>query len=641
MKFINILLLTLSLSYLYADELSIDDLISDVEKKTDLSEKTKLENGGVSFIYTRDDIDRMQARNLKDIMKSMYPFRYSENRLGLPDPLTYGTSLPFVSSNIRIFIDNQEIVGGIIGSGIVTYGDIDIGFVDHIEVYTQNPTYEYSTEPTYVLVKLYTKTAKRDSGGRVLLGSDNYGSALTNLYYSDKIDDWSYFAFGSFHNNKRKKYYSHNQELSKDSQTSFFLATIKNDDQNILITGKYQDRDTFAAKSIDASPTDSTLNSTYFHIGYDGSMGNFSYLLAYDHISGNSNASDDLNAMFSPAYIHLKTKSDTFSSELKYKIKTDSNKLTVGIKFRLKKYEFIKRTINGMEFYKKDTPNQQTLITAFLEDSYSLAENSIINFGISGSKINNNNSPQDDNIPMFRLGHTYTNENWIVKTIGSYFEMTLDPYMLGNPAFLAYPYSKYETQKQNTFMEDIIYEKENNKFELLFGYTMVKDYLAPNVMNFGRVETYDNIKISGVNFRWTYNYRSYDKLFVDLGITDILNLPADISPKRLKQYNALIRGLNTFGKFDIFNELIFFRNNLERISYVDYSAGIKYNYSKDFSISIKGQNLLDKAKETIFNRVDTNSPTFNPTNPMTWSLDTPLNASSIDRKVLLNLEYLF
>jgi hypothetical protein len=428
--------------------------------------------------------------------------------------------------------------------------------------------------------------------------------------------------------------------LSKDSKTSFFLATIKKDKHNILVTGKYQDRDTFEGKSLDASPTNSTLHSSYLHIGYDGSIDNFSYLLAYDYISGNSNTSDDLNALSSPAYIHLKSISNTFSSELKYKLNTNSNKLTVGLKFRLKKYKFPTKTANGIEM-PKNLSDTQTIVTAFIEDSYSIAQNSILTFGISGSKVTNNNSPQNDTLPMFRLGHTYTNKNWIVKTIGSYFEITLDPYMLNNPAFLAYPNTKYKTQKQHTFMEDIIYEKENNKYELLFGYTLVKDYLVPNFRNFARLETYDYIELSGFNLRWTHHYRRYDSLFIDVGITDTANLPYDISPKRLKQYNAIVRNLNTFGKFDIFNEIIYFKNNLERVSYVDYSAGIKYNHSKDFSISLKGQNILNKSKELFINRIDTTSPTFNPTNPTNWTLDTPLKVQSIDRKVLFNLEYLF
>ncbi|MEA3227557.1 MAG: hypothetical protein U9P38_00630, partial [Campylobacterota bacterium] len=131
-------------AFLNADE--IDLLLSDIENKTDLSEQTKLENSGISLIYTRDDIDRMQAKYLKDILKSNATFGYNENKFGMTDPLTSGTDIPFSSSIMRVFIDNQEITGGMFGSGIVTHGNIDLGFVDHIEIYTQSPTYEYSTE---------------------------------------------------------------------------------------------------------------------------------------------------------------------------------------------------------------------------------------------------------------------------------------------------------------------------------------------------------------------------------------------------------------------------------------------------------------------------------------------------------------
>ena len=102
-------------------------------------------------------LQRMQAKSLKDILKSTYPLGYNENRYGRPDPTTFPiAAAPFLSSMMRVFIDNQEITTGLYGSGIVLLGDINLEFVDHIEVYTQNPSYEYSTESTYVLVKLYS-----------------------------------------------------------------------------------------------------------------------------------------------------------------------------------------------------------------------------------------------------------------------------------------------------------------------------------------------------------------------------------------------------------------------------------------------------------------------------------------------------
>ena len=69
----------------FGDETNIDGLLKDIEVKTDLSSKTKMENGGISYIYTRNMLDNMQEHNLKDVLKSTYPFKYKENVFGLPD----------------------------------------------------------------------------------------------------------------------------------------------------------------------------------------------------------------------------------------------------------------------------------------------------------------------------------------------------------------------------------------------------------------------------------------------------------------------------------------------------------------------------------------------------------------------------
>lgn len=159
-KYCLLPLIFVSVSYA-SDIENIEELLNTIQKKTDLSSKTKMENGGISFIYTRDDLERMQANYLKDILKSVYPFGYSENKFGLSDPMYLDSLHPFVSSAMRIFIDNQEITTSLYGSGLIVLGDIDIGFIDHIEIYSQNPSYEFSTEPTFVLIKLFQNHIKK------------------------------------------------------------------------------------------------------------------------------------------------------------------------------------------------------------------------------------------------------------------------------------------------------------------------------------------------------------------------------------------------------------------------------------------------------------------------------------------------
>ena len=123
--------------------------------KRDLSEKTKLENSGIRTIYTRDELNRMQVHYLKDILKVLYPINYRENYFGVTDPYNPNTKVPFMSGSIKVYIDDQEILDGIYGSGLSVYGNMDIDFVDHIEIYFGIPTYQYSTEPAVMLIKLY------------------------------------------------------------------------------------------------------------------------------------------------------------------------------------------------------------------------------------------------------------------------------------------------------------------------------------------------------------------------------------------------------------------------------------------------------------------------------------------------------
>ena len=169
MKILIILLLTLG--FLHSEEL--DDLLSTYTNNSDLSEKTKVENGGTVTIYTRKDLDVMQARNLKDILKSNPIKRYTESRSGAADMLYKGGIATFSSSSIRVYVNNQEITSATFGSAFGGISNMSLEPFDHIEIYANSPSYEFTSEPTFLLIKLYTKTAQRDSGGKIGV---SYGS---------------------------------------------------------------------------------------------------------------------------------------------------------------------------------------------------------------------------------------------------------------------------------------------------------------------------------------------------------------------------------------------------------------------------------------------------------------------------------
>jgi len=638
-KNLKILLILLFISSIIrADDVNIDSLLTDIEKKTDLSAKTKLENGGVSYIYTREDIHRMQAHNLKDILKSTYPFGYNENNFGISDPFAVQSSTPFMSSKIKIYIDNQEISTGLYGSGIVVYGKMDIDFVDHIEVYVGNPTLEFSTEPAFTIIKLYSRVAQKDDGSKVIVGGGSYGSKEIVGYTTSTLENgWSYFAYASAIDNERKKYDSYNAKLSRDSKNTHVFGTFSKDNHHFIVDAIDMDEDSFISVSRFATPDSSNLNNDYLHIGYDTKINDFSFLITFDKMDTKTGFEDlnkqkiqAINAAYGkniPYTLDTDSKSEVYTTGLNYDIKTSSNKLVVGAKYRFKHFIYTHIEMNNKEL-PRSGHTQQVTTTLFAENHYSFANNKILTAGASCSFLRNNSSQQDDDLFGYRIGYTYTNTNLVSKTTVSHIESSLDPYMV-NSFYLHESNKKTPIEKQDVYMQNLKYNYQSNKYELIVDYMVLKNKLLPMPEYNGLLDSYDkDLKIMGGILRYTRDYRAYDKLEITLGTNHIKNLP---SLDKITQYSAILRNFNTVGSFDIFNEILYSRDSNEKKDYYDYSAGVIYHSTDDLSFSIKGSNLFNTAAKTSYIRL----------NPVTLQQDKPLKISPIDKKVMLRMEYTF
>lgn len=629
-----LLLFFISINALLANE-ELDNLLSDIEHKTDLSEQTKIQNAGISQVFTRDDIRRMQARYLKDILKSSYFTKYFENRFAIPDPLVQGyETIPFNSSTIRVYIDNQEITAGTYGSGIVIYGDLDIGFADHIEIYTQTPTYEYSTETTITLIKIYSKSIKKDEGVKVEVNTASYGASRFSASFASELnEDWSQFTYISLDNLNRQKIDSFSKTLSRDKKTLHLFSSIQNENQRVLIDITNQKKDSFMGISLDATPTKSEIDFESIHLGYDTDIDNFSFLLTYDYSFTDFVFEDDVNPISSAPFNGLypyknqytKTKSEVYTANLKYNFKTDTNKITTGIKYRLKNYENKVLILNDITIPK--VPNDsQSVTTIFIEDKYSIYDNHILTLGLQYSGVSNNHSKQDDDLYMYRLAYTFLKDEWISKSIISHTEVSLEPYMVDSQLYLTPGIKK--PQEADYITQDIIYEDDNSIYEIVFGFIQLKNALLLDIST-NLLDNYDkNLYITSALFRWTYNYNKYDKLFCSFDYKDTRNL-YDLGV--IRDYTAAIRNLNTYKKFDFFSELLYNKTNIDSKNYYDLTLGLIYNYNNNLSISIKGTNLFYNAESTSFTRID----------PKTLKTLDPLSVSPIDRKITLSLEYLF
>jgi len=612
---------------------SIDDILKEIEVKSDLSEKTKLQNGGISFIWTRSDMERMQINKLQDVLEKLPSIEYKESSYGFPDLFTYGDNKAFVSNNVRVFINNQEIATGMYGSGFMLLGNMDLDFVDHIEIYLQNPSYEYTTEPTMILIKLYTKTAKKDNGGKVRASYDIRNSKSGSVYYAHQNENnWNYFGYFSYNQNKRKKYYVDNQQVSRDYPTYHSLASVYNDNNRFLLEIISQNKDSFLDTSIDNTPTKAKVNSDFIHFGYDSNYQNIYFLLDYDYKLTKSYFSDDVDALkdydyLYPIYSQISTiDSNVYNAELKYKYITQKNTLITGIKYRYKTFEYSTLFRNDVALPK--TGNDiQIVKSIFLENQYSLKENSILNIGIMREDVNNNNSDQQDDIFNYRLTHTYVNKNFTFKTIMGHIEFSIDPFLVNSTGFFIKD-NTIKKVKENNWAENIITKYDKNRYEFLVSYAVFNNYLVPDLTDrYLLYNTSQKVRNFDIYTSWTREYNEIDKFFLSY---EYQRYNAPIIDK-FKKHKIVANNINSFDKFDLFNEFIFIHTNDDEENYFIYNLAIKYHYLDDVVLSLKGENLLNHSYKQYYMRADATTLAPLP----------PTKIQTIDRNIIISLEYLF
>ena len=638
-----------------AEDVSVDQLLEIIGQKEDLSEKTKMENWGVYYVYTRSDLEKMQAHNLRDVLKSTFPFGYLENRYGFPDPYALPSRAPFNSSSLRIFIDNQEIVSPHYGSGIILYGDMDIDFVDHIEVYIGNPLFEYSTEPAFAIIKLYSKVAQKDEGSKVGVRAGSYGTVATYGYTTHEMENgWSYLAYASLEDEKRKRYEHEGASLNRDRKTAHLFGSLYNENHHILLDAFRQERGMFVGLSYSGTPDLNRQKPEYLHLGYDGKVGDFSFLLTTDVHNASTDFTDRyperikaLNAYLERLYeegslskrvvvpydYHNHFDSEAVTAAVKYRKRWGANRLVVGGEYRFKHFKYDRIELNGVALDTSDDKRQQRISTLFLEDQYSLQDNLIFTVGGIYSYVTNSRSPQDDALHGWRIGLTYADARWTSKTIFNHMEESLDPFLVGNSAFLVDATDPMPQTRLTMFLQDLKYRVDRYELEGVYSYSWATDVLLPN--REGKLYPYsDKIKTTTLFFRGAVEYRTVDKFEAIGAYTVYDNLPVSLGEPRIDQYSLTLRSFNTVGPVDIFNELLYFRRTGEGRSAYDYSLGAIYHYSADLTFSIKGTNLLDRAREGSYfvYRLDA---------PDTAQVPTVLEYPTIDRSVLFSVEYTF
>ena len=623
MKYVFILVV-LYASIVYAND--IDTLLDQYKSESELSKKTKDENAGHLIVFTRDDLERMQVETLKDVLKSTRFFRYLENRVGEPDMLNADPVL-YSSKSIRVYLNDNELVLPVTGSGFLLFGNMDMDFIDHVEIYEGFPSFEFAIEPATVVIKLYTKIAQRDAGSRIKALVGSHSSHKENIYTAGFTENnIAYFAYANHKENKRDTYEVDSQTVKRDQKINQFYASFEKNKNRVELHALTNNNDAFLGIVPYAVPQTAKVKHRFINASFSTKSADetLSFRASYIYSDGQYDAeySPALPAMFGGySTFSQKNKTDTLTLVTKKKFTFDIHTLSVGLQYRYKKFSFDEITKDSVPSPEQQEYDKENIYSLFVEDLISLSQSDLLGLSVMQQHYNRNRDMKNETVSQLRISYVHSKDKWVAKTFLSRQEFIPEPYMtaavhVGNPNLRPEIYA--------AATQEVSYKNRETLSKVVFGYGNTKRFLIPD--NLGVMQnSQKDLDIYYASAEFNYFFRKKDKLVLQADYTKIYgtDLHEDV-----KHYNYLIRMLNTVKKFDIFNELIINKGFENLDTGYDYSAGIKYRATPDFHVSVKGEN--------IFNAGLTRKYYYN-IYPQSKQLEVPV----IEQKFILSMEYLF
>jgi iron complex outermembrane receptor protein len=605
---------------------NVDSLLNDYSRKNALSKETIDENKGHLILFTREQLERMRAHSLKDVFKTTPVIYYHENRYALPDPLSGPSFSPYLSSFIRIYIDGVEITQGWMGSGLLLYGDMNIDFADHIEFYYAIPSFETSVEPAYMTIFIYSKDAKRDAGGKLNISQSSRGGNEQVVSYMEHKNGISYMVNISRTDDRRSKVMNGTYKLSRDYRRLQLISYIKSESQRFHLNILTKKADGLAGISLDATPIESKQNYLNIHTDYDMDMNEKVNLkFAFDRLHFNGRQSDDAPFFFKTGlrdgnyHIDYDSILSTYSSELTYKDNWNDHHLALGIKGRIKVFDKLKT----VEFGDIVLPfDKESIYSIFLQDQYFLSERHLLTFGVEGIRVSRNiDTLPDNDLLQMRIGYIFNGDSWGYKTYLYRMMFTPDAYLyyFNNKGMSD---SAFQTpQKTLGLTQEIRYGAKRYDMRLLL-------FLAKDEKGLLQGEEQEKTKYFFSVFEYNYRLSFSDMIKLQLYYAHYKNI---FNLNELDDWSGYGYYSGSSDTVDYYVGLVWHRNSLDYKDFFDVNLALTWNVSESFTIALKGENLLDKSKETGILRV----------NPFTFEMMEPLSVSPIDRRISLELEYTF
>ena len=610
----------------------IDEMLDLYRKSSDLSQKTKNESLGHLTVYTRDDIERMQAHTLGELLNSLRSFRYKENMLGLPDVLHTDPSL-YSSDTVKIFINDYEITSAYAGSGLFIYGNIELGFVDHVEIYEGSTSTAVNSEPAIVTIKLYSKDPEREDGTHIQGYVGSRGTNHENVSYAQASEDLKYYMYASRSDARRVHYTHQDHDLSRDYEQKHALMTLSY--KKVTVEAEYIDHQTdpFLSLSMFATPNDGDLSyqlkrvsSTMSFLDDDSLKLSLSFIRINEHLNLNMDGtrwtSDPLDVIL-VTHDSLVSDSidDIYNAKIEKKLLYKGNSFLVGANYIKKSLHDTKAYNNG-ELDTDATFVDNSIIGLYIQDDFSISENQIITASLKQNQYYSKSNRAERNFQTFqtRLGYIAASKKSSFKVFASTMEVPTEQYALA--------FSKTnEIELLRLVDVSAAFARHINAATLGFCVEYLQNENPKSLHEEGNTpHYYDNYSTS---VKYDYDFDPFNSL-KSMAFFNSYHNPVNRKEESVR--GGFIRLLNTWKKFDIYNEVDYRKVDTLPVEGCNYSAGVRYRATQSLVFSLKGINIFDSAAKSQYSYIQMNglSPEFK-----------SLYISPIDRTFTVGLEYSF
>ncbi len=593
----------------------ISELLQEYEEASELSQKTRIESLGHVVVYTRKDLEIMQAYTLSDVLRTLKLNQQLINRFGIENMTNPGV-YPATPTSFRLYINNLEVSSVHTDNPFYMYDYYPLDHIDHIEIYIGAGAIRLGDEPSLMIIKLYTKEPERENVFQLRTTFTNKSGYEVSFFDARNLNSKLSYLFlyhQGFLNFSSQKI--HNQKVFRDLFKQYLYLNLIYANTSLQLNFGKINRYIFQGLSVDGAPTDGKIKAYEYDINlthYFTQDKSFKLNISLNHNYRNfeeDNKFEDggiyIPQIYEPPTVSLNTPIFYHEERILKKhniflgkeFNTKKNSLLTAISIKQKinhvRENAYKTLVEEIKNKKLLTFDKENIYSLILENQFNMSEKNLIFTSLKIDKyIRNGNY---DNFTDFigRIGLISSpSKNWFVKGFitrtyipPSFFETELAPTLK----------LKQEILTGATF--EIINETKNHRFSFLAGYVNIEDLITftENGGTFNLPNDIDSI-LTSLDYEYRFNYNSkillnYYKTFYE---DDFASSKEGGSVQIFKRTN----------KFDFYGGLIYKKgfkiNNIKINDSYDLTFGISYNINKTLSFKFKGENILNNSLRVIY-----------------------------------------